>query len=131
LFPAGHNYEDVATLYKVILNVHAVSCIPKPLYHYQKRRGSIVCDYSMKNFMDNWNFRFNMYLDLSTIPEIKNNRECVNKLEERLAIVAAIIWRWAYGIPREQRDYVFLNRVSSFARTHFPVLGYADLNLAC
>lgn len=82
--------------------------------------------------MDNWNARFNKYQYLSAIPEIKNDRECINKLEERLATVAAKIWRWAYGTPREQRDYVFLNMVSSFARTHFSMRGYADLNfLVC
>ena len=131
-FPPGHTFEDVATLYKVVLNAHSVSCTSKLLYHYRKRRGSIVYDYSMGNLMDNWNARFDKYSYLSAIPEIKNDRECIDKLEERLATVAAKIWRWAYGVPKAQRDYVFLNMVSCFARTHFPVLGYADLNfLVC
>lgn len=122
-FPEGHMYEDVATLYRVLLKTHSVSCTSKPLYHYRMRKSGIMHTYSMKKIMDNWNAYFDRYSQLSAIPEFKNNQECMNKMEESLAEVATRIWQWVYCIPKEQRDYEFLKRISCLVREKIPLLG--------
>ena len=40
-FPDGRLYEDVGTVYKVVWNAKKVYYLPKPLYHYCSRPGSI------------------------------------------------------------------------------------------
>lgn len=83
----------------------------------------------MNNLMDNWNSRYTRYMQLRMLPEINNDQECIDKLEEDLAIAASRTWRWMYGIPRKERDYKFLYMVSDFARNHFPVFGYKNLGV--
>ena len=122
-FPEGHKYEDVAKLYKVFLKTHSVSGTSTPLYHYRMRKNGIMHIHSMINIMDNWNAYYDRYSQLSAIPEFKNNQECMNIMEESLAEVATRIWQWVYCIPKEQRDYEYLKKISSFVRKNNPLLG--------
>lgn len=130
-FPEGHIYEDVATLHKVLLKIHSVSCTSKPLYHYRMRKSGIMNTHSMKSFIDNWNAYYDRYSRLSAIPGIGNNQECIDKMEKSLAEVATRIWQWVYCIPKEQRDYEFLKMISCFIRKKIPLFGknYWDLSL--
>lgn len=100
-----------------------ISCTSKILYHYRMRKSGIMHTHSMKGFMDNWNAYYNRYSQLSAIPEIRNNQECMNKMEESLAEVTTRIWQWIYCIPKEQRDYGFLKMISSLVREKMPLLG--------
>lgn len=65
-FPVGKLYEDVATTYKVLLNVSKVSLISDKLYFYrQKRIGSITNSLNERQFVDM----------LDALDGIINNRE--------------------------------------------------------
>lgn len=128
-FPDGHNHEELATIYKNLLKAHSVSCIPDHLYHYRMREGSIVHTSSMNNLKDYWIAAHERYLNLSKLPEIKNDKGITDKLEKLVANAAFKSWRWIYGIPYEQRDYDFLQQVSSFIRKNYPMFGKKNWGL--
>lgn len=54
-FPVGHVYEDVYTTYRIMDLCERVFVLNEPLYHYRKRRGSIVDDRSQGNLLDSIN----------------------------------------------------------------------------
>lgn len=128
-FPDGHNHEEHATLYKILLKTQSVSCIPEHLYHYRMREGSIVHTSSMNNLKDYWIATYERYLCLSTLPEIKNDKEITGILEKQVANAAFKSWRLIYSIPNNQRDYVFLQHVSDFIRKNYPLLGKKNWDL--
>ena len=49
-FPVGKLTEDEYTTYKLILKSQKVICLPKIIYYYRKRQGSIVASFSEKRF---------------------------------------------------------------------------------
>lgn len=118
-FPEKHVYEEIATSYKVFLQAHSISCMPKQFYHYRMRAGSIDHMPSMNNLMDCWNSYYERYLYLKTIPSVNNDQELIDCLKKRTAFVAGRIWRLVYGIPKKQNDYDFLRTVSGFMRSNF------------
>lgn len=128
-FPDSHNHEEQATIYKILLKKHSVSCIPEQLYHYRMRVGSIVHTPSMNNLKDYWNAIYERYLQLSRLPEIKKDKDITDRLEKQVANAAFMIWRWIYIIPNEQRDYVFLQDTSCFIRDNYPVYGKINWDL--
>lgn len=122
-FPVNHTYEEVATLYKVVLKAESLSCVPKPLYHYRMRTGSIVHTPSRENIRDYWTAYFDRYFFFDNIPEFKKNREIMDCLEKQVAFAAVRTWIWTYWIPKDQRDYAFLQIVSCFVQKNFPLFG--------
>ncbi len=123
LFPENHNYEEIYTIYKVVLKANSLSCVSTPLYHYRMRAGSIVHTPSMSNILDYWVSFNERYTRLSAIPEIRNDQEIIDRLKKQVAQAAVRIWRYTYGIPKDQRDYAFLHKVSGFMQNHFPAFG--------
>ena len=123
-FPENHNYEDIATTYKVILQAYSVSSTSKILYHYRMRDNSIIHHpMLMKNLMDYWFASYEKYSYLSVLPQFRNDQEIICNLEKQIALAAIVAWRWAYSVPKEQRDYAFLKRVSCFIKKKIPVFG--------
>ena len=49
-FPVGKLTEDEYTTYKLILKSQKVICLPKVIYFYRRRQGSIVTSFSDKRF---------------------------------------------------------------------------------
>lgn len=45
-FPDGHLYEDIGTIYKVVWNAKNIYYLPKSLYNYFSRTGSITATHS-------------------------------------------------------------------------------------
>lgn len=129
-FPEDRNYEDVATLYKVVLNARSVTCGNKLLYHYRKRTKSVSHDYSLKNAVDCWGAFYSRYLHLVAMPEIKNNKECIDAMKKRIAESSVDVWKRACSIPKEQRDYAYLRRISCFEHKNFPSLGEKNWGLS-
>lgn len=115
-FPDNHLYEEIATLYKVILKANSLSCVPKPLYHYRMREGSIVHTKSKESIKDYWNAFYGRYSHLSTLPDFKEDQVFLECLEKQIAFIAVMTWSLMYRIPREERDYDFLHMISSFVR---------------
>lgn len=122
-FPDNHLYEEHATSYRVILNAHSVSCIPKQLYHYRMRDSSIVHTQSMNHIIDYWTAIYDRHIYLCSLPEFKQDQEMLISFDKQIALATARTWLLTYRIPLQQRNYVFLHKVSLFVRNCFPVLG--------
>ena len=128
-FPEGHTYEDVATLYKVIMKAHVVSCTSEVLYHYRMRASSIIHKRTRDNVIDNWNAYYMRFLELSDIPQVRIDSDAVRRGEEKLARLAALTWVWASGISPRERDYDFLRTISLFVKSRIPMFGYKEWSL--
>jgi glycosyltransferase involved in cell wall biosynthesis len=122
-FPENHTYEEIATLYKVMLKANSLSCIPLPLYHYRMRKGSIVHTKSNQNIIDHWTAVYHRYLYLSSLQFLKNDHELIDCLEKQVASAAIKTWVWTLRISKGQRDYDFLQKISFFVKNRFPVFG--------
>ena len=122
-FPENHLYEEHATSYKVILKAHSVSCVSNHLYHYRMRDSSIVHTLSMNHIIDYWTAFYNRHIYLCSFSEIKQNQELFDSIQEQIAFVVARTWYLTYKIPLQQRNYVFMHKVSSFVRNNYPVFG--------
>ena len=83
----------------------------------------------MKNLMDCWAAHYGRYSFFYALPEVSKNHEIMDHLEELVALAAVAIWRWVYRIPKEQRDYVFLHKVSVFVQKHFLRFGKENWSL--
>lgn len=125
-FPDTHTYEDVSTVYKVILNADSLSCVPKPLYHYRKRVGSIVYSRSMNNLMDCWSAFYERYSFFNEMPATYLDQQVIDIMEKQLALVALNIWRSYFFINNNQRDYSFFHTISSFVQRNIPLFGKKD-----
>ena len=123
-FPEGQTFEDVATLYKVLLCARAVSCTSKHLYHYRMRYSSVTHNISMRTISDRWRAHYYRYSTLSNLQNLPQKQECIRKMEETLAGMACATLHKACELPREQRDNVLIRNVSRFVRSHTPLLGY-------
>lgn len=129
-FPENHTYEEIATSYKVILMAHSVLCVPERLYHYRMRKDSIVHTPSIKNNKDYWNSLYGRLLFLCKLPEFKYNQEIIEKLEMQVTCAAIQVWEQMFHIPKEQRDYLFLHKISCFVKRHYLLLsGKRDWSL--
>ena len=119
IFLENANYEEIATVYKIILKAYRVSATHEHLYHYRMRKSSIVHTRTMKNLMDYWFAYYNRYLYLKSLPEFRDDQKTTIILEKQVALATVRIWRWMYRIPIEQRDYDFLLKVSCFMNNNF------------
>ena len=122
-FPEGHIYEDVATVYKLVLMSEKVVSTSGCLYHYRQVQNSISTSNTMKNLIDFWTGFFNRYMDLMSLPAVCQNEELVSILRQETAKGAVKAWWWVYKMPRESRDMDHLKTVSAFVRITFPVFG--------
>ncbi len=129
-FPDGHNFEDVSTLYKVILKAHRVSCSATPLYHYRMRKSSISHTCSMSDRIDRWMAYHSRYVSLSVLPGISTDKDCLTILKDVLAQIAVDIWCSVVKTPKTQRNYEKLREVSSFVRNNYPFFGHRDWSLS-
>ena len=70
-FPAGHNFEDVGTVYKLVLKSEKVCVLEDRLYFYRQRRGSIMNAFSDKSMIDLYLMKKQRSEDLKPIyPEL-------------------------------------------------------------
>jgi glycosyltransferase involved in cell wall biosynthesis len=112
-FPEGKTYEDLATVYRLLLKVRRVLCLPEPKYHYRHRKGSIMSDTSLPNRMNHYEFARQRYADLiGQFPEFEA------LLEERCLAAAVGIWCGYCHNPRPlRREYAAqLHEIAAYAK---------------
>ena len=127
LFPEGHVFEDVATIFKTILKAKTVTCVSQAFYLYRQHMGSIGSTVTMNNLIDYWNAYYDMYVGVQDY--FINEVEVKRKLMELVANGAAKTWRWVYRINKDQRNTEHINKVSLFVRKHFSVFGETEWRL--
>lgn len=122
-FPEGMNYEDIATMYRIVDEAEGVATIIKLLYHYRTREGGITKSYTAKNILDYADahlMRYNYFNDKKFDQFAK---------EETLMIAAkglSKVWRWWYGCSKDgkEENQNRIKELHQFAESHFPLLGY-------
>ena len=102
-FPEGHVFEDAATIYKPFLASPIVASTHKALYHYRLRNGSICFTHTADNLIDYWNAYQDRYEVLAGKTIFKNSQQAMNQLLEMTVKSVAVVWRWIYELPREER----------------------------
>ena len=116
-FPAGRIYEDVATVYRVLLRAERAVLVPEPLFDYRKRRGSLSHAHSAKNLADSWFAFHTKYNELtaagfpvSAYPALLSN--CLFAAER--------MWAFYDGLPAEGKRTLTgpMDEVQAFARAH-------------
>ena len=63
-FPVGKRYEDLAVMYRVIEQASRVCCLPRPMYHYLQRQGSIMADASLDNRIEYHAAAYDRWVDM-------------------------------------------------------------------
>ena len=114
-FPNGHDFEDVATTYKLI-RCAKISNTEYHAYHYRKRNSSISQNHHTKNLVDNWIAHKQRYEDLKEIV----GKETVNRLLMFCAYAIARTWAWYLKC---ERDSVYISEMVSFVHNNYPVFG--------
>lgn len=120
-FPEGRVHEDIATTYRILLKEYKVVSTPSYLYHYRQRDDSIAGTRSMEHLIDYWDAFYGRYKDLSQA--YSNDPGIIEKSLLQVAFSACSTWHWIYGVPKFERDYEFLNMVSTFVKETYPPFG--------
>lgn len=128
-FPEGHLSEDVPTIYKLFGSKCAVVSNSVHLYHYRQRVDSASHTRTMENLIDYWDAYHSRYKYLIKLPEVKGKSELIEKLEEQVAYASVRVWRYVYAVPKEQRDYRFLEKVSNYSRDFYPAFGHKSWSI--
>lgn len=72
-FPDGHNYEDVATTWKIMkvlaYNAGTIAVLSSELFHFRMRKSSISHTRSLENIIDCWNAYLGKYTELADYQE--------------------------------------------------------------
>ncbi len=120
LFPEGHVFEEIATVYKLFDSIRTVTSVSRELYHYVRREGSIVTSHSMDNLIDFWIAHKEQYEYFSNDVRFNSNALLINKLLYNCAGSIARTMRWLYGVPLQEREvYAFqLKEMHSFYKQH-------------
>lgn len=122
-FPEGHVFEDVPTFHKIFNNAKRTVRIPKALYHYRQRNGSIIYSHTMPNMMDDWLAHKERYQYYKNTDKYKEDREVINQLLYYCAESISKTWKDAYGTGEWKQYSVQLKEMSEFARNSLPLFG--------
>ena len=123
-FPEGKVYEDLATVYKLILASERTVVLWEILYHYVRNPGSITHNKSMKSLVDYWDAGISRYNYFSGY----GDDYCTKLLLKDCAEIISKIWRWAYLNPKEEREKYSekINEITRFTREHIPPFGFFE-----
>lgn len=97
-FPEGRNFEDIATIYNVMLKATKVACISNRLIHYRARRQSITRSHDLKNISDYWWACYECYNELKQVSDEYEQSQikwCVNAIGR--------MWRWYSGFTDAEK----------------------------
>ena len=116
-FPDGRVYEDIFSVYKVLMQANKVATVRQPLYRYRQRKGSIARTYPMKNLIDYWDATLERYEDLRNVEDLEA------ELRRQCASAIARTWRWFYSVSKENRDFNHLAELHAFTTQNYLLLG--------
>lgn len=113
-FPLGRTFEDTSVQDILFSRAKRIVCVPEPLYHYCKHRGSIIDDVSLKN-------RFYWYIAIRERHErIKNMfPSLIPESAAQCLIAAATVWSSYHAASSgERREYKMqMNEISAFSKS--------------
>lgn len=114
-FPKGCNYEDVATVWRLLLKCNTFVVIPDICYHYRLREGSITNRKAAENRFEHWQ-------------NAKERLDAVSSIDEKLFIPglrsclysAIVIWKNTFSFSEEvkKNNRNKYEEISTFIRKH-------------
>lgn len=116
VFPEGKTFEDIAVLHRLFLAAKRVVCLPKALYYYRQRSGSIVDDQSLANRINHYRAaKLRMDEMYDQWPQFRH------LLEAQCVASSIMIWCGYYANPKsERRRYLpELKNIAAFAKSHY------------
>lgn len=124
-FPNGCNYEDIATMHRLLNEARIVAVIPDHEYHYRQRTDCITKNHSAKNLIAYADAYMDRYSFLKAVqPSVFSEKNV--EITYATAVGISRLWRWWYGcLKNEKREYE--NRIIelvNFSRTNYPLFGY-------
>ena len=114
-FPDGHNYEDVATTWKLMKDLAAedgtVCRLPDILFHFRARQSSITHTRSLYNLLDRWEAYLAKY---EALPKYQA------QLLPACIMAAGQMWLWYETFSKEERAHarITMTQMQIFSRTH-------------
>ena len=114
-FPEGHNFEDVATTWKVVKELSdrngSVAVIPDRLIHFRMRQSSISHTNSLKNISDYWKASLDKYDSFPGRP--------ISFLKMCYAVICRMWVSYSGLTKEEQKDAAgLLSEMQRFAKDH-------------
>ena len=98
-FPDGHNYEDIATTWKIMKTLSdsagSIAILSSELFHFRMRKSSISHTRSLENIIDSWNACLEKYMGLTDYQE-QTIASCV--------IVARSLWINYISFSKEDKS---------------------------
>jgi len=114
-FPEGHTFEDIAVMHRLFAAAERIVCLPRAMYNYFQRAGSIVDDQSLEN-------RLNHYRAAKLRLEEMRSQwpQFLTLLEAQCVASSIMIWCSYYKNPKEERKkaYPQLVEIAKFAKQH-------------
>ena len=123
-FPDGKVYEDVATLYKLILKAKKLSIISKAGYHYRINPNGIMRSNNISYQFDFWNAALDRYINVSYVfPELHDLLliDCLH----------AVIGIWSHIYDNESfYDKVYFKKLANFSKVNYnKILKYGTVGM--
>lgn len=115
-FPDSVYYEDIATTWRILMNVAdkngRIVVLPNELFHFRMRKSSITHTRSMKNLTDYWKMCHERYLGLEDF-QVRFIPTCL------LAI--GRMWLYYYGFSKEEKEKAAdsIREMQTFSKTNF------------
>ena len=111
-FPAGRDFEDISTVYKLFRDARVVG-INGAYYHWRKRASSISNYRGKKNAEDRWRAYKQRYDDL---------KDCVSgeskaMLLKNCAYAISVMWAWNL---KNNCSSAILKEANEFVKEHYP-----------
>ena len=120
-FPRGKMYEDIPTVYKLLLLSERVVWLPETLIHYRMRISSISHLNNAERMVDHWNAYYTKYLNLID----SDLKSCdFTELIANCFLTAKQIWFSYYGFSHEKKNryFIAINDICLFVRKHFSAI---------
>lgn len=114
-FPEGRNYEDIATVYKLIRDAR-VTGTDRFLYHYVQRKTAISHSHDLNNLVDYWSVHRERYEDLKD----RVSEESLAKLLQKCAIAITRTWAWYLKSEKAPSQ---ITEIQTFVREHYSCFG--------
>ena len=115
-FPEGYNYEDIATIWKLLKNLAendgAVTSLSDVLFHFRKRKGSISHSWTFRNINDSWKAHKELY---KALPDYRE------KFLSGGFVAIGRMWESYYGYSKEEKEEAeaTLREMHAFSKKYF------------
>ena len=115
-FPEKHNYEDVATTWKLMKNLEEtngrISIVPEVLFHFRMRKSSITHSGTYNNILDSWVAFHGKY---ESLPDYQDMLlpECMRSIGK--------MWRnyWSFSKEDKEKAHSTLNEMRLFSQLNY------------